>query len=36
MVENIDRKELFHGLKKIVLKIGTSSLSNEDGSFNRS
>jgi glutamate 5-kinase len=34
-VENIDRKELFCDLKKIVLKIGTSSLSNEDGSFNR-
>jgi len=33
--ENIDRKELFCDLKKIVLKIGTSSLSNEDGSFNR-
>lgn len=35
MVENVDRKELFYDLKKIVLKIGTSSLSNEDGSFNR-
>ncbi|HEX7575566.1 MAG TPA: glutamate 5-kinase [Candidatus Methanoperedens sp.] len=34
-IENIDRKELFYDLKKIVLKIGTSSLSNEDGSFNR-
>ncbi|MCZ7400596.1 MAG: glutamate 5-kinase [Candidatus Methanoperedens sp.] len=34
-IENIDRKELFCDLKKIVLKIGTSSLSNEDGSFNR-
>jgi glutamate 5-kinase len=34
-VENIDRKELFCDLEKIVLKIGTSSLSNEDGSFNR-
>lgn len=34
-VENIDRKELFCDLKKIVIKIGTSSLSNEDGSFNR-
>ncbi len=34
-VENIDRKDLFCDLKKIVLKIGTSSLSNEDGSFNR-
>ncbi len=31
----VDRKELFSGLKKIVIKIGTSSLSNEDGSFNR-
>ena len=35
VIENIDRKELFCDLKKIVLKIGTSSLSNEDGSFNR-
>ena len=34
-IENIDRKALFKDLKKIVLKIGTSSLSNEDGSFNR-
>jgi glutamate 5-kinase len=34
-IENIDRKDLFKYLKKIVLKIGTSSLSNEDGSFNR-
>lgn len=33
--ENIDRKDLFKDLKKIVLKIGTTSLSNEDGSFNR-
>lgn len=33
--KNIERKELFKDLKKIVLKIGTSSLSNEDGSFNR-
>lgn len=32
---DIDRKELFQDLKKIVLKIGTSSLSSEDGSFNR-
>jgi glutamate 5-kinase len=31
----IDRKELFKDVKRIVLKIGTSSLSNEDGSFNR-
>jgi glutamate 5-kinase len=35
MGTNLDRKELFSGLKKIVIKIGTSSLSNEDGSFNR-
>lgn len=35
IIEKIDRKELFKDLKKIVLKIGTSSLSNEDGSFNR-
>ena len=34
-IENIDRKALFKDLKRIVLKIGTSSLSNEDGSFNR-
>ena len=34
-MKNIDRKELFKDLKKIVLKIGTTSLSNEDGSFNR-
>ncbi len=34
-MENIDRKELFKDMKKIVLKIGTSSLSNENGSFNR-
>jgi glutamate 5-kinase len=34
-LETIDRKVLFKDLKKIVLKIGTSSLSNEDGSFNR-
>jgi glutamate 5-kinase len=34
-MDSIDRKELFYGLKKIVIKIGTSSLSNEDGSFNR-
>ncbi len=32
---NIDRTGLFKDIKKIVLKIGTSSLSNEDGSFNR-
>jgi glutamate 5-kinase len=32
---DVDRKELFSGLEKIVIKIGTSSLSNEDGSFNR-
>jgi glutamate 5-kinase len=31
----IDRKELFRDVKRIVLKIGTSSLTNEDGSFNR-
>ncbi|MCZ7398774.1 MAG: glutamate 5-kinase [Candidatus Methanoperedens sp.] len=31
----IDRKELFKDVKRIVLKIGTSSLSSEDGSFNR-
>lgn len=33
--KTIDRKELFKDVKRIVLKIGTSSLSNEDGSFNR-
>ena len=31
----IDRKELFKDVRRIVLKIGTSSLTNEDGSFNR-
>ncbi len=31
----IDRKELFRDIKRIVLKIGTSSLTKEDGSFNR-
>ena len=31
----IDRKELFKNVKKIVVKIGTSSLTNKDGSFNK-
>ncbi len=31
----VDRKELFRDIKRIVLKIGTTSLTNEDGSFNR-
>jgi glutamate 5-kinase len=31
----LDRKELFKDIKKIVVKIGTSSLTSEDGSFNR-
>lgn len=31
---SVNRKELFRDVKRIVLKIGTSSLSNEDGSFN--
>ncbi len=31
----IDRKELFRDIRTIVVKIGTSSLTNEDGSFNR-
>jgi glutamate 5-kinase len=30
-----DRKELFRDIKTIVVKIGTSSLTREDGSFNR-
>jgi glutamate 5-kinase len=30
-----DRKELFRDIKTIVVKIGTSSLTSEDGSFNR-
>ncbi len=30
-----DRKELFRDIKTIVVKIGTSSITNEDGSFNR-
>src|SRR3970040_481463 len=31
----VDRKELFRDIKRIVLKIGTSSLTSEDVSFNR-
>lgn len=31
----INRKKLFRDIKRIVLKVGTSSLTNEDGSFNR-
>lgn len=31
----IDRKELFRDIRTIVVKVGTSSLTNEDGSFNR-
>ncbi|VVB95109.1 Isopentenyl phosphate kinase [uncultured archaeon] len=31
----VNRKELFKNINKIVVKIGTSSLSNKDGSFNR-
>lgn len=31
----IDRKDLFNSIKTIVVKIGTSSLTNQDGSFNR-
>ncbi len=31
----IDRKELFRDINRIVVKIGTSSLTKEDGSFNR-
>ncbi len=30
-----DRRELFKDVKKIVVKIGTSSLTNKDGKFNR-
>ncbi len=30
----IDRKELFNGLNKVVVKIGTSSISTEDGKLN--
>ena len=33
--KNIDRKELFRDVKKIVVKIGTTSLTKEDGSFNQ-
>ena len=33
--KTIDRKELFKDVRRIVLKIGTSSLSKDDGSFNR-
>jgi len=31
----IDRENLFKDIKRIVVKIGTSSLTKEDGSFNR-
>jgi glutamate 5-kinase len=31
----LDRKELFKDIKKIVVKIGTSSLTSEEGRFNR-
>lgn len=33
--KTINRRELFKDVRRIVLKIGTSSLSSEDGSFNR-
>jgi len=35
-IQTVNRKELFRDIKRIVLKIGTSSLTKEDGSFNRS
>ena len=31
----VDRRELFKDVKKIVVKIGTSSLTNKDGKFNK-
>ncbi|MCX9010237.1 MAG: glutamate 5-kinase [Candidatus Methanoperedens sp.] len=31
----VDREKLFRDIKRIVVKIGTSSLTKEDGSFNR-
>jgi len=31
----VDRRELFKDVKKIVVKIGTSSLTKKDGSFNK-
>ncbi|KCZ71794.1 glutamate 5-kinase [Candidatus Methanoperedens nitroreducens] len=34
-IQTIDRKELLRDIERIVLKIGTSSLTREDGSFNR-
>ena len=34
-MNSLDRKELFRYIKTIVVKIGTSSLTNEDGSFNK-
>ncbi len=34
-MDSIDRKELFKDIRRVVLKIGTSSLTNDDGSFNR-
>jgi glutamate 5-kinase len=33
--KTIDRKGLFSDIKRIVVKIGTSSLTREDGSFNK-
>jgi len=33
-IQTVDRKELFRDIKRIVLKIGTSSLTIADGSFN--
>lgn len=34
-MNTFDRKELFRDIKTIVVKIGTSSITSEDGSFNR-
>ncbi len=34
-IHTIDRKQLFRDIKRVVVKIGTSSLTNKDGSFNR-
>ena len=31
----VDRKKLLRDVKKVVIKIGTTSLTNDDGSFNR-
>jgi glutamate 5-kinase len=34
-MNTLNRKQLFRDIKRVVVKIGTSSLTHEDGSFNR-